>query len=122
MSEAFDDQQIPKVLRQLTDDQKAELLELVTKKAWIRASRVAELTGPEKAAVAKVRKKGKERKARNLRDRLYRRHHWDSLRWFLFGGWVDLPLTRDPRKAWDPETNPYVKIHVPGFAFTRDEH
>lgn len=111
------------VIERLPDQDKAELAELVEKKAWVMASQVAEFTGKEKKAIARAEREGGRRLKRDVQDRLYRRHHWDSLRWFLFGGYVEIPdLPSDPTIPWDPDTNPYAKVYQPGFVFTEDEH
>jgi len=111
------------VIRRLSDEQREELATLVERKAWTLATTVEEFTGPEKKAIARAYREGGERMKRDVQDRLYRRHHWDSLRWWLFGGYVEVPgLPSDPTLPWDPQTNPNIKIYQPGFVLTTDEH
>lgn len=112
-----------RVIEQMSDADRAKLSELVERKAWLMASQVAEFSGKEHKAIKRAEREGGIRLKREVQDRLYRRHHWDSLRWFLFGGLVEIPgLCTDPTLPWDPETNPHVKVHQPGFVFTTDEH
>lgn len=116
------DQNLPKILSQMNEEERARLYYLVEKKAWIKATQIPDFTDEEQSKVKEVEKKHGPAAARKATDIIYRRHHWDTLRWFLFGGLVDIPLTENPRKAWDPETNPFIKIRMPSFVYTQDEH
>lgn len=113
---------LPRVLRDMTLEQKEEFRHLVEKKAWIKASSVDPLTDEEQTKVAELQKDKGKKVADEARKRLYYRHHWNSLRWFLYGGLVDLPIQQDPKRAWDPETNPWIKVRVRSFVWTKDEH
>lgn len=113
---------LPRFLRLMSEDEKAHLYYLAEKKAWIRATEVAEFSDEENVLVVEAKKKGGVKLEKQVRDKLYRRHHWESLRWFLFGGLVDIPVQEDPKKAWDPVTNPFLKIKIQGFVQTQDEH
>ncbi len=130
-------EQLPRILRLMNDEQKAHLFYLAQKKAWIRASKVQSFTDEEETKIAETERKHSPRVARAMQDALYRRHHWNSLRWFLFGGlvdipvqqdpkraWdpVDIPVQQDPKRAWDPVTNPFLKVRVRSFVWTQDEH
>lgn len=117
-----EDVALPRILRKMDDDQKAHLYHLIEKKAWIKASQVQGFTDQEKSTIAEAEKKHGPRVAREVQDRLYQRHHWDSLRWFMFGGLVDIPIQQDPTRAWDPKDNPFLKIRVRSFVWTQDEH
>lgn len=111
------------VIASMAEQDRSRLFELVERKAWTMASQVEPFNGTEHKAINRAKREGGERLKREVQDRLYRRHHWDSLRWFLFGGLVEVPgLPTDPSRPWDPTTNPNVKIHQPGFVFTTDEH
>lgn len=115
--------QIPKILQKMSMEEKESLKHLLEKKAWLYASSIDPLTDKEQSAVEKIRKKHGDRAAKKAGGKLYNRHHWRSLRWFLFGGLVDVPdLPSDPRRAYDPIDNPWVKIRIPGWAVTTDEH
>lgn len=115
--------EIPKIFQKMSLDEKQGLKDLLEKKAWYYASNISPLTDEEEAQVEKIRRKYGERAAKKASGKLYNRHHWRSLRWFLFGGLVDVPdLPSDPRRAYDPVDNPWVKIRVPGWAVTTDEH
>ena len=114
---------LPRGLEGLSQDQLFQLREIVHKKAWFRASTIEPFTPTEKKALTDALKNGGEAAQKRVRDRIYRHHHWDSLRWFLFGGLVDIPnLPENPHYAYDPETNPWIKVRVPGWAKTLDEH
>ena len=117
-----EDRQLPKILEQMNEEEKSRLYYLVEKKAWIKATEIAPFTDEEQSKIAQTEKKHGPRVAKNVSDILYRRHHWTMLRWFLFGGLVDIPVTENPRKAWDPDDNPFIKIRMPSFVFTQDEH
>jgi hypothetical protein len=117
-----EDTALPNILSKLNDEERARLYYLVEKKAWIKATQISEFTDEELSRVQQIGKEKGPRAERKASDIIYRRHHWDSLRWFLFGGLVDIPLTMDPKRAWDPETNPFIKIRMPSFVFTQDEH
>lgn len=110
------------VLRQMGEEDRQHFEELVERKAWVLASTIEDFTGKEHVAIKRARREGGERLARMTQDRLYRRHHWDSLRWFMFGGNVTIPLPSDTSRPYDPQTNPYVKVYRPGFVLTTDEH
>lgn len=116
------DRALPRILSKMSEDERAHLYHLVEKKAWIRASTVADFTDEEETKIAHAEREHGPRVARALQDRLYQRHHWDSLRWFLFGGLVDIPIQQDPTRAWDPVTNPFIKVRVRSFVWTQDEH
>lgn len=117
-----DESRLPKVIRDLTEDQKAELFYMVQKKAWIYATEIEDFTEEEKKKVAKIERKKGPKVAKAARDRLYLKYHWRALRWFLFGGLVDIPVQENPKKAWDPVSNPFIKIRVRSFCWTIDEH
>lgn len=115
--------ELPLALQGLSTDQLEELTALAELKAWVRATEIADFTEEESQLIAQAKVEGSERLAKGVRERLYRRHLWDSLRWFLFGGYVDLVgFHENPHKAYDPDTNPYLKLWVPGWARTKDEH
>lgn len=113
---------LPRLLTKLNPDERAELMSLVEKKAWVRATQVQEFSDEEKSLIAKEEKQRGPKKAKRLREHLYKKYHWDTLRWFLFGGYVDIPIQTDPKRAYDPVDNPWVKIRMPGWAYTTDEH
>lgn len=113
---------LPRLLRQMNEEQKAHLYHLVEKKAWIKATQIQEFTDEEQTKIAQAEQKHGPKFASKVRDHLYRRYHWDSLRWFLFGGLVDIPVQEDPKRAWDPQTNPFLKIRFRSFVYTQDEH
>jgi hypothetical protein len=113
---------LPQAIRGLTPDQLEELTSLAETKAWVKASQVQEFTGPEQKALRQLEKKSLE-EYKQGRELLYRKYLWDSLRWFLFGGYVDLVgFQARPLKAYDPDTNPWLRLWVPGWAKTMDEH
>lgn len=116
------DDGLPRILSQLGEEQKAELYHLVEKKAWIKATQIQDFTDEEQAKIARAEKKHGPKFATKVSDRLYLRYHWESLRWFLFGGLVDIPMQQDPTRAWDPVDNPFLKIRMRGFVWTQDEH
>lgn len=113
---------LPRILEKMNEDQKAELYYLVEKKAWIKATEVQPFTDEEQSKIAKAEKNKGPKFSKKVSDRLYLRYHWDSLRWFLFGGLVDIPIQEDPNLAWDPSDNPFIKVRVRGFVHTQDEH
>lgn len=113
---------LPKPLRGLTPDQLEELQDLAETKAWVRATEVEPFGPKELELIAKARERG-ERVEKAVRNRLYNPHLWTALRWYLFGGYVDLVGFQErPLKAYDPDTNPWIKLWVPGWARTKDEH
>jgi hypothetical protein len=113
---------LPKPLRGLTPDQLEEVVDLAELKAWVRATEVQGFTDRELEVIDKAELQG-PRAAKLVRERLYRKYLWDSLRWYLFGGYVDLVGFQErPLKAYDPDTNPWIKLWVPGWARTKDEH
>jgi len=116
------EQPLPRVLTRMNDEQKAHLYHLVEKKAWIKATTIQDFTDEEKEKIAQAEREHGPKVASAIRDRLYTRYHWDSLRWFLFGGLVDIPVQENPKRAWDPKTNPFIKVRVRSFAWTQDEH
>lgn len=120
--EGEEDQNLPRILTLMNEEQRAHLYYLAQKKAWIRATSVSDFTDQEQEKIAEAEKKWSPRVAKALREKLYLRHHWDSLRWFLFGGLVDIPIQQNPQRAWDPETNPFIKLRIRSFVFTQDEH
>jgi len=114
---------LPAALRELSQDDLVALKELVDKKAWLRATTIADFTSKEQQAIADAKRQTGDVAQRRVRDRFYQRKHWDSLRWFLFGGLVDITgLPVDPQRAYDPDDNPWVKVRVGGWAQTLDEH
>lgn len=117
-----EDDRLPRIIRHMSEEQRAHLYYLAEKKAWIRASEVQNFTDEELGKLAEIEKKRGPKTARFAQDKLYRRHHWNSLRWFLFGGLVDIPVQQNPKKAWDPKDNPFLKIRVRSFVWTQDEH
>lgn len=115
--------ELPAVLQGLTPDQLEELQDIAERKAWVHATEVSEFTDREQELIAKAQSESSPRVARGVRDRLYQRHLWTALRWYLFGGYVDLVgFLEHPTRAYDPDTNPYLKLWVPGWARTKDEH
>jgi hypothetical protein len=113
---------LPRILSQMDEEQKNHLFHLVEKKSWIKATQVQDFTDEELSKIAKAEKLKGPKFSRAVSDRLYTRYHWDSLRWFLFGGLVDIPIQQDPRRSWDPVDNPFIKIRMRGFVWTQDEH
>lgn len=114
--------QMPASFRGMGPDQIEELTNLAELKAWVRATEVQEFSGKELEVIDKAELQG-PRAAKMVRERLYRKYMWDALRWYLFGGFVDLTgFQEDPRRAYDPDTNPWTKLWVPGWAKTKDEH
>jgi hypothetical protein len=113
---------LPRLLERMNEEERAQLYHLVEKKAWIKATEIAPLSDEEESKVALIEKKFGHREARKAESIFYRRHQWDSLRWFLFGGLVDIPIQENPKRAWDPVTNPFLKIRMQSFAWTQDEH
>lgn len=113
---------LPPQLRTMSDDQLLELRDLVRKKAWVKAASISGPSDRHAAQITKLRREGRDKEARAVEKRLYLDAHWESLRWFLFGGHVDLPVPTDPTRAWDATSNPWLKIRVPGWATTLDEH
>lgn len=114
---------LPKALRGLTPDQLEELTAMAEQKAWVKATQVADFTGPEKVALRRVEKESSPKVLKAAKERLFRKYLWDSLRWFLFGGYVDLVgFQEQPLRSYDPDTNPWLKLWVPGWARTQDEH
>lgn len=121
----FDEQEdtnLPRIIRLMNEEQRAHLYWLAEKKAWIRATEVEPFSDKEESKIAEAEKHHGPKVARAIQDRLYKRHHWNSLRWFMFGGLVDIPVQQDPRRAWDPVTNPFLKLHIRSFVWTQDEH
>jgi hypothetical protein len=116
------EQGLPRILQKMDEAQKAQLFYLVEKKAWIKATMIQDFTDEEQGKIAKAQKERGPKFAKKVSDRLYLRYHWDSLRWFLFGGLVDIPIQQDATRAWDPIDNPFLKVRVPGFVWTQDEH
>jgi hypothetical protein len=116
------DQALPRILTQMNEEERQHLFHLVEKKAWIKATQVQPFTDEEEEKIALAEKKKGPKFAKLVGDRLYLRYHWDSLRWFLFGGLVDIPIQQDPSRTWDPATNPFIKIRQKGFVWTQDEH
>ena len=109
------------VLAKMEPDQIEHLAELLYRKAWARATdpnpelpaetkkRIASLDTPEEQAQA--------------REYAYNLNLWRALKWYLFGGLVDVDgLCVDPFKAYDPVSNPYIKVPVSGWVRTVDEH
>lgn len=113
---------LPAILFELPEDDLRELIDIAETNAWVQATRISDLTDREKVQVEKIEKKHGPTISRMAQQRLYNRHHWRALRSFLFGTLVDIPVETDPRRAWDPKTNPWVKIKVPGWVYTQDEH
>lgn len=115
--------EVPDALAHLSEDDLVQLKELVDKKAWLRASTIEPFTKRETKAIQDAKRQNGPKAEKRVRDRFYQRHHWASLRWFLFGGLVDLPgLAVNPNRAYDPNENPWVKIRVSGWVKTLDEH
>lgn len=113
---------LPKLLRKMNEEEKAHLYHLVQKKAWIKATTIEEFTDREMSQLAKIKKNKGPKAAKQATSILYNRHHWTALRWFLFGGLVDIPIQQDPKRAYDPITNPFIKIKNRSFVWTQDEH
>lgn len=114
---------LPPTIAKMSEADRLTLQDMVEEKSWVLASNVQPFTDRELEIIAQSeRDKGPVFSAA-VKQRFYDKHHWDSLRTFLFGGYVDIPgLVNDPGHAWDPATNPWVKVLVPGWAFTMDEH
>lgn len=113
---------LPKLLRKMNEEEKAHLYYLIEKKAWIRATEIQDFTDEEETKLAKLQKDKGPKISKMAEAVIYNRHHWTSLRWFLFGGLVDIPVQEDPKRAWDPKTNPFIKIRAKSFVWTQDEH
>ena len=116
------DEYLPKIISKMNEEEKAHLYYLIEKKAWIKATQVDEFTDEELTKLAQLEKKKGPKASRKAANVLYNRHHWTALRWFLFGGLVDIPIQENPKKAWDPQTNPFIKMRVRSFVYTQDEH
>lgn len=116
------DEYLPKILSKMNEEQKASLYHLVQKKAWILATQIEDFTDQELEQIATIKKQKGLKASRKAANILYNRHHWRALKWFLFGGLVDIPIQQNPKKAWDPVTNPFIKIRVRSFVYTQDEH
>lgn len=113
---------LPKILFELPEDEIREMLFLAENNAWLQSTRIGDLTDEEQSKVEKIEKDHGPTIGKAARTRLYNRHHWKSLRAFLFGTYVDIPVETDPMKPWDPQSNPWVKVKLPGWAYTQDEH
>lgn len=113
---------LPRILLELPEDDLRELIYLAENDAWYQATTIEPLTDEENSKVEAIERKHGHTISRQARQRLYNRHHWKSLRSFLFGTYVDIPIETDPTRAWDPQDNPWIKIFIPGWAFTQDEH
>lgn len=114
--------ELPKALRGLDEDQLDELVDMAELKAWVRSTEVDTFTDQELDFIAKAEDRG-PRASKIVRERLYRKYLWTALRWYLFGGYVDLVGFQErPLKSYDPDTNPWIKLWVPGWAKTKDEH
>lgn len=113
---------LPTPLTKLTPEQVIELTDMAEHKAWLRATQVADFTDKELEVIDKAARQG-PRTQKAVRERIYRKYMWDALRWYLFGGYIDLVgFQENPRRAYDPDTNPWLKLWVPGWAQTKDEH
>jgi len=113
---------MPASFKGLGPDQIEELVDLAELKAWVRASEVQGYSDKELEVIDKAERQG-PRAGKLVRERLYRKYLWDALRWYLFGGYVDLVgFQEKPNRAYDPEDNPWTKLWVPGWARTKDEH
>lgn len=113
---------LPKPLRGLTPEQLVELTDLAEHKAWVRATDLPAFNDQEQEVVDRAARQG-PRAAKIVRERIYRKYLWDAMRWYLFGGYVDLVGFQErPLAAYDPDTNPWIKLWVPGWAKTKDEH
>lgn len=117
-----DETHLPRVLQQMSEDQKAELYYKLQKKAWLYATEIQDFTDEEKTKIEKLKKAKGPKVAKFAREKLYLKYHWRSLRWFLFGGLVDIPIQEDPKRAWDAKTNPFLKVRIRSFCWTIDEH
>lgn len=113
---------LPRIFKKMSEDERAHLYHLIQKKAWIKATTIDPLTDEEEEKLVKVLKKLGPKAHKKASDTFYKRHHWDSLRWFLFGGLVDFPIQENPKRAWDPISNPFIKFKYPSFVYTQDEH
>lgn len=112
---------LPSALKGLSPDQLGELTDLAELKAWVRSTEVQPFTDRELELIAKADEAG-EKVGKGVRNRLYNPHLWTALRWYLFGGYVDLVgFQESPLRAYDPDTNPWLKLWVPGWARTKDE-
>lgn len=96
-------------------------MNLIRKLAWTKALNIEAFTEQELLAVETMAREGGNLRAQRLKQELFKPKHWRCLKWFLFGGHVELPVAHDPTRAPDPETNPHVKVWHPGFVTTRDE-
>lgn len=114
---------LPPALRGLSPEDLADLTDLAETKAWVKASGVEEFSTKEKEALTRLEKKVSPHAFKTAKERLYRKHLWESLRWYLFGGYVDLVGFQErPLRAYDPDSNPWLKLWVPGWVRTMDEH
>lgn len=114
---------LPPSLRGLSPEDLQELTDLAETKSWVKASAVADFTAREKEGLARLEKKVSPTVFRQAREQVYRKHLWESLRWYLFGGYVDLVGFQErPLRAYDPDTNPWLRLWVPGWVRTMDEH
>ena len=113
---------LPAPLQGLSPEQLVELTDLAELKAWMRATEVADFSEREYEVILKADREG-ARAGKIVRERIRRHYVWDALRWYLFGGYVDLVgFQEHPLRAYDPDTNPWLKLWVPGWAKTKDEH
>ena len=107
------------LLARASRDDLHDLSELVWAKAWGYASQIPPLSAEQQRLVREAREEDQP----EVRLAFERYNRWWSLKWFLFGGLVDIDgLTADPSRAYDPVSNPYLKVRLPGFAVTVDEH
>ena len=109
-------------MEKLSIADKQELLTTARRYAWLKASHIEPLSDQELARMASIKQKYGSVKESAVRQELVKPKHWESLRWFLFGGAVPLPVGSNPSRAVDPKTNPAVTIRQPGFVYTMDEH
>lgn len=114
---------LPPALRHLDPEQVEELERLARLKAWVKATERPKFSKEEQRLIDRAEREESPEVVRRMKERVFRHRLWESLSWFLFGGYVDLVGFRvDPRRAYDPDTNPWIQLRVPGFAYTQDEH
>ena len=110
------------LLKQLSPEDKENLLFLIRKKSWAIASAIEPVSDYELERIEHARTAPGDRAAVLLAGQLANKRQWDSLSMYLFGGPVSVPWGVDPHRAIDPVTNPALVVQVPGWAKTADEH
>jgi len=109
-------------VRRLSQPALTDLLAQIKLKAWLKATQICPATAEEVAEVENVFSRLGRKEGDAAKRYSYNLRHWDCLRWFLFGGDIQLPIGVDSSKAVDPRTNPAITVPIPGFVITQDEH